>query len=97
MGGIVQAEQEVDREISFFKVMTLDRLRMVLNEALGHETWYWVECSLCLSRTVFQSASDLREWMKYGYCRCEYKFDRTMSVGNFPGGRVYVYDDERVR
>jgi len=59
MGGIVQIEQ-VDREIPLTKVMTLDRLRMVLEEALGNETWHWVECSLCLSRTVFESDVDLR-------------------------------------
>ena len=96
MGGIVQAEQEVDKEIPLTKVMTLDRLRMVLEEALGNETWHWVECSLCLSRTVFEGDVDLREWIKSGYCRCGYKFDRNMPVGKFPGGKVYVYDDKRV-
>lgn len=92
MDGILQ---EVS-DIPLSQVMTLDRLRMVVDEALGNETWHWVECPLCLSRTVFEGGYELGQWMKDGYCQCGYKFDRNMSVGKFPSRVVYVYDDKRV-
>jgi hypothetical protein len=93
MGGILQEEAN---EAPLSKVMSLDRLRLVLEEARENEIWHWVECSLCLSRTVFESESDMGQWMKYGYCQCGYKFEKNMLVGKFPGGKVYVYDDKMV-
>ena len=75
-----------------------DRLLQLLLSADGKVVdSYWVKCPLCLGFTVFDSIGEREEWMRYGHCRCGYRFTERMGRGIFPRGKVLIWDEVEVR
>ena len=77
-------------------VMTKDRLQRVLEESRSNAIWYRIKCDLCLGWTTFESSDDLWEWRCHGYCQCGHRFDLKMETGTFPGGKIFIWDEEEV-
>jgi len=82
---------------STYKV-DIGRIRqLVMTYRMETERWYWLRCELCLRLQVFQDRMSLELFKNRGVpCYCGHKYDRRSEVGDFPAGRIMVWDDVRI-
>lgn len=76
----------------------INRVRQIMwTKRMENDKCWWIRCSLCLRRQIFREFRDLAVFRNRNLeCRCGHHYGKDSEVGDFPAGRVMVWDDVRI-